>query len=108
MVFEQVMQEPFSLGKNKTGFIASFQYIFEPKNFQQYLERAQLRLKKQHHAADEVPRQAVGVIEADEKPDTLLQEEYERSMREYAAQHPDSRQARIVAEWDRKKQNEDS
>ena len=26
-VFEQVLAEPFSLGQNKTGFIASFQYI---------------------------------------------------------------------------------
>jgi hypothetical protein len=48
LVFEQIKQEPFSLGQNKTGFIANFQYIFTPKNFQQYLERAQLRLKKAH------------------------------------------------------------
>lgn len=46
VVFEQVMQEKFSMGDNKTGFIASFQYIFEPANFQKYLERAQLRRQK--------------------------------------------------------------
>lgn len=43
MVFDQVQKEPFSLGQNKTGFRASFQYIFTPSNFQQYLERAMLR-----------------------------------------------------------------
>lgn len=47
VVFEQVLQEPFSLGQNKTGFIARFQFIFEPKNFQAYLERAQLRRSRQ-------------------------------------------------------------
>lgn len=46
MVFEQVQAEKFHLGKNKTGFIANFQFIFEPKNFQQYLERWQLARKK--------------------------------------------------------------
>lgn len=45
-VFEQVLNEPFSLGQNKTGFIANFQYIFTPVNFQQYLERSVLRKKK--------------------------------------------------------------
>lgn len=46
LVLEQVDKEPFSLGQNKTGFIANFQFIFEPSEFQKYLERAQLRLKK--------------------------------------------------------------
>lgn len=46
LVFEQVETEPFSLGINKTGFKASFQFIFDPKNFQGYLERAQLRIQK--------------------------------------------------------------
>lgn len=46
LVLEQVSMEPFSMGHNKTGFRASFQYIFEPSEFQKYLERAQLRLKK--------------------------------------------------------------
>lgn len=106
MVFSQVLAEPFSLGQNKTGFIASFQYIFTPKRFQEYLERAQLRLKKATTpvaSAADIP-QSVGVIEvAGEGQATKLQDEYERNMREYAAQHPDSRQARIVAEWDKQK-----
>ena len=46
IVFEQVLHEKFSMGGNKTGFVASFQFIFEPANFQKYLERAQLRKKK--------------------------------------------------------------
>jgi len=46
LVFEQILTEPFSLGENKTGFIARFQFIFEPKNFQAYLERANLRKRK--------------------------------------------------------------
>jgi hypothetical protein len=36
LVFQQVLSEPFSLGQNKTGFIASFQYIFTPKRFQEF------------------------------------------------------------------------
>ena len=60
MVFEQVLNEPFSLGQNKTGFIANFQYIFSPTNFQQYLERAKLRLKKKEQPQ---PQKSVGVIE---------------------------------------------
>lgn len=51
VVFEQVQEERFSLGANKTGFIANFQFIFKPNNFQHYLERAQLRRQKQQHAA---------------------------------------------------------
>lgn len=47
LVFEQILAEPFSLGQNKTGFVANFQFIFDPRNFQGYLERAQLRRKKQ-------------------------------------------------------------
>ncbi len=43
LVFQQILSEPFSLGQNKTGFIANFQYIFTPANYQQYLERAVLR-----------------------------------------------------------------
>lgn len=47
MVFAQIKSEQFSLGNNKTGFIANFTFIFTPKNYQQYLERAQLRQKKE-------------------------------------------------------------
>ena len=52
LVFEQILTEPFSLGENKTGFIARFQFIFEPKNFQAYLERAKLRNQKKQQAAE--------------------------------------------------------
>ena len=55
MVFEQVEAEPFSMGQNKTGFIARFQFIFDPKNFQGYLERYQLRLKKKQQPQQEKP-----------------------------------------------------
>lgn len=49
LVFEQIKQEPFSMGKgkNRTGFIADFSFIFTPANFQKYLERATLRRQKQ-------------------------------------------------------------
>ena len=46
IVFDQIRRETFSQGKNKTGFIADFSYIFQPVNFQKYLERAQLRQRK--------------------------------------------------------------
>ena len=47
VVFAQIKTEQFSLGNNKTGFIANFTFIFTPKNYQQYLERAQLARQKQ-------------------------------------------------------------
>lgn len=46
MVFQQIKSEKFHLGDNKTGFIANFSFIFTPKNYQQYLERAQLARQK--------------------------------------------------------------
>ena len=98
LVFQQVLSEPFSLGQNKTGFIASFQYIFTPKRFQEYLERAQLRIKKQESRPESRP--SVGVIEEPQQTQRKSKEDYERDMRAYALQHPDSRAARIVAEWD--------
>lgn len=106
LVFEQILQEPFSLGQNKTGFMANFQYIFEPRNFQQYLERGQLALKKKHNGVEEPktqPAKSVGTIEDTMTPAPQRQstEEYRREMREYAAQHPDSYAASIVAGWDK-------
>jgi hypothetical protein len=44
----------------------------------------------------------VGVINY---PPERQQNDYEQQMRDYARQHPDSRQARIVEQWD-KKENE--
>ena len=48
IVFEQIRKEPFSMGKgkNRTGFIADFTFIFTPINYQKYLERATLRRQK--------------------------------------------------------------
>lgn len=48
IVFEQILEEPFSMGKgkNRTGFIADFSFIFTPTNYQKYLERATLRRQK--------------------------------------------------------------
>ena len=111
LVFEQILQEPFSLGQNKTGFVASFQYIFEPRNFQQYLERAQLALKKKNAPAEQKPQQpesatvkSVGTIEdtvaTPSVPERQNPDDYRREMRDYAKQHPDSVAASIVAQWD--------
>lgn len=62
VVFQQIKSERFSLGNNKTGFIASFTFIFTPKNYQQYLERAQLARRKKKAPA---PSPSVGVISDD-------------------------------------------
>ncbi len=62
MVFEQIMNEPFSLGANKTGFQANFTFIFKPSEFQKYLERAQLAKKKQQPEVQQ-PAKSVGVFE---------------------------------------------
>ncbi len=57
MVFGQIKTEQFSLGNNKTGFMANFTFIFTPKNFQQYLERAQLaRQKKEQKTQQPEPQ----------------------------------------------------
>lgn len=56
-VFGQIKTEQFSLGNNKTGFIANFTFIFTPKNYQQYLERAQLaRQKKEQKTQQPEPQ----------------------------------------------------
>lgn len=46
MVFDQVKHEKFSLGVNNTGFIADFAFIFKMANYEAYLGRYELRLKK--------------------------------------------------------------
>ena len=46
MVFDQVKHEKFSLGDNDTGFIADFAFIFKPNNYDAYLGRYELRMKK--------------------------------------------------------------
>ena len=102
LVFEQVKSEPFSLGFNKTGFKASFQFIFKPNNFQQYLERAQLRQQKK---AEETPKpqQSVGVIEQTEDQHRVSSEEYEKSIRKAAAEG-NERAIWLVEQWDSKKE----
>ena len=55
-VFGQIKTEQFSLGNNKTGFIANFTFIFTPKNYQQYIERAQLARQKKEQKAQPEPQ----------------------------------------------------
>ncbi len=97
-VFEQILLEPFSLGQNNTGFIANFQYIFTPKNFQQYLERWQLARRKQQKPQQK--SNSVGVVSTESaEPARQPREVYEKQMRQYAAEHPNSPAAKIVASW---------
>ena len=98
MVFAQIKTEQFSQGKNKTGFIANFTFIFTPKEYQKYLERAILRQKK-----EQKPQPTVGVVEVELEPQRQSADDYEASMRKYAAEHPNSRAAQIVNEWDKNK-----
>lgn len=53
MVFEQIRREPFSLGENKTGFIANHSFIFDIRNYEGYLGRYELRMKKGEKGAAE-------------------------------------------------------
>lgn len=46
IVFDQVKHEKFSCGDNETGFIADFAFIFKLANYEAYLGRYQLRMKK--------------------------------------------------------------
>ena len=46
MVFDQIKHEPFSLGENNTGFKADFDFIFRLDQYEKYLERYKLRIKK--------------------------------------------------------------
>ncbi len=96
-VFEQILSEPFSLGQNKSGFIANFQFIFTPKNFQQYLERWQLARTKQSKPQQ---KNSVGVITETNISSRQTTEEYKQQMRQYASLHPDSPAAKVVASWD--------
>ena len=62
MVFDQVKHEKFSLGENDTGFIADFAFIFKPNNYDAYLGRYELRMKKGQKPklqASEQPQQQV-------------------------------------------------
>lgn len=81
IVFEQVKAEKFSQGSNRTGFIANFQYIFEPANFQKYLERAMLRIKKTSK-----PQQAPTETCTPDDGPQMTDEERERQQKEHLIQ----------------------
>lgn len=59
MVFGQIKTEKFHLGDNNTGFIANFTFIFTPKNYQQYIERAQLARQKKEAQKTKVVAPAI-------------------------------------------------
>lgn len=66
-VFAQIKSEQFSLGNNKTGFVANFTFIFTPRNYQQYLERSQLSRKKAPQKPQEAPQGTFPVV-AEQQP----------------------------------------
>ena len=104
IVFDQIDAEPFSFGKNKNRREINFQYIFEPQRFQEYLERGKLRISKKPQQPESATVKSVGTIEdtvaTPSVPERQNPDDYRREMREYAAQHPDSVAASIVAQWD--------
>lgn len=96
IVFDQILHE--QLNMNKNGFVPGFDFIFSPNQYKIYLERAQMRQKKQ---AQPQPAQSVGTISETSAPsERQSKEEYEAEMREYAKNNPDSPAAKIVAQWD--------
>lgn len=104
LVFEQVSLEPFSMGENKTGFQANFKYIFTPERFNEYLERAKLRMKKKKQQ----PASIVTLNQSAEAPAVPVMksaDEYEREMRAAAAQG-NKRAIWLVEQWDRKEKKQ--
>jgi hypothetical protein len=97
MVFDQIKHEQLNLNKN--GFVPDFDFIFNLKQYEIYLERYKMRIGRKSQ-----PQQDAGVIIETPVAPVKSQEEYERDMRDYAKQHPDSRPAKIVAAWDEKRQ----
>ena len=102
-VFEQIQKEPFMLGENKSGFRANFQFIFTPTNFQQYLERAQLR-KSRAQIQETRPQQpkGVGVINVEPtQPKKSAIEERRRNVMElvdYIRENPQSANYSVLEE----------
>lgn len=95
MVYEQIKNESFSLGNNKTGFIANFTFIFTPKNYQQYLERAQLSRQKKEQ---KIVEPADNVEPQQTEEERLARKEEERCetlrmMAIWAKERPESRNA---------------
>ena len=69
MVFDQVKHEKFSLGENDTGFIADFSFIFKLKNYEAYLGRYELRMKrKQKSQPATVPVASPSVYDEEPQP----------------------------------------
>lgn len=100
MVFDQIKHE--QLNMNKTGFVPDFDFIFSVKQYETYLERYKLRMKKQTAPQPQTAK-SVGIIEESAPvQQRQSQEDYERDMRKYASEHPDSVAASIVAGWDSK------
>ena len=107
LVFEQVLME-----HERTGFVASFQFVFELVNYQGYLKRAKIRVSKRQQASDPEsgnrtfsdpkPQQgSVGVI-TESEPQRRQQTEEERraellDLIEYVNSNPGSA-SRVVLE----------
>lgn len=46
LVFDEIQNEPFTMGENKTGFRADFDFIFDIDNYEKFLSRYRLRMNK--------------------------------------------------------------
>lgn len=106
LVFEQVLME-----HEHTGFVASFQFVFELVNYQGYLKRAQVRASKKQSDtgsgtrtfSDPKPQHVmVGVIE-DPQPQHSLKSQEERKhnlmeLAEYAKSNPKSASCAVLVE----------
>ena len=103
LVFEQIKHEQLNLNKN--GFIPDFDFIFSIKQYETYLERAQLRLKKTHRAAVEPAKVEASAEQHEIATVRKSADEYEREMR-LAAANGSIQAQRLVEEWD--KQNNES
>ena len=101
LVFEQIKHE--QLNMNKNGFVPDFDFIFSINQYETYLERAKLRLKKKHNAVEEPQqRQNVGIFETSTETGQTRKspEQYEQEMRKAAAQGSVYAQ-RLVDQWDK-------
>jgi hypothetical protein len=79
MVFDQIEHEPFSLGENKSGFIADAFFIFSIDQYEKYLARYQLRISKKSKPA-EATCTVVKVGVMPEKPPEPSKEEKRRML----------------------------
>ena len=57
LVFDQVKHEKFSCGDNDTGFIADFAFIFKLTNYEAYLGRYDLRMRKGQKKQDSASKE---------------------------------------------------